>query len=304
MLGVFIEIIVPVFILIGIGVVLHRIFQFDLYTLAKVNIYFIVPGFIFLKLYETAFSLSLFLSVLTFFSILIVVLYFVSNVISRLFGYSRSIRASFTNSILFYNSGNYGVPVNDLVFKQDPFAMSIQVIILTFQNILTFSWGIFALKTVEGSKVSALLGYFKMPVLYAMLLGVGFNLLDVTVPEFVLIPADYIADSMIAIALLTLGAQVAQLRLSKNLSVVYVSLIIRLLLGPLIALGIIFVLGIEGVTAQALFISSAMPTAVNSAIIAQEYENEPELSAQIVLASTVFSMITVTAVISVGRLLF
>ncbi|MYL64559.1 AEC family transporter [Bacillus hwajinpoensis] len=304
MLGVFIEIIVPVFILIGIGVVLHRIFQFDLYTLAKVNIYFIVPGFIFLKLYETAFSLSLFLSVLTFFSILIVVLYFVSNVISRLFGYSRSIRASFTNSILFYNSGNYGVPVNDLVFKQDPFAMSIQVIILTFQNILTFSWGIFALKTVEGSKVSALLGYFKMPVLYAMLLGIGFNLLDVTVPEFVLIPADYIADSMIAIALLTLGAQVAQLRLSKNLSVVYVSLIIRLLLGPLIALGIIFVLGIEGVTAQALFISSAMPTAVNSAIIAQEYENEPELSAQIVLASTVFSMITVTAVISVGRLLF
>nr|WP_255639868.1 AEC family transporter [Pseudalkalibacillus hwajinpoensis] len=283
---------------------LHRIFQFDLYTLAKVNIYFIVPGFIFLKLYETAFSLSLFLSVLTFFSILIVVLYVVSNVISRLFGYSRSVRASFTNSILFYNSGNYGVPVNDLVFKQDPFAMSIQVIILTFQNILTFSWGIFALKTVEGSKVSALLGYFKMPVLYAMLLGIGFNLLDVTVPEFVLIPADYIADSMIAIALLTLGAQVAQLRLAKNLSVVYVSLIIRLLLGPLIALGIIFVLGIEGVTAQALFISSAMPTAVNSAIIAQEYENEPELSAQIVLASTVFSMITVTAVISIGRLLF
>ena len=304
MLGVFIEIIVPVFILIGIGVLLHRIFQFDLYTLAKVNIYFIVPGFIFLKLYETAFSLSLFLSVLTFFSILIVVLYFVSNLISRLFGYSKSVRASFTNSILFYNSGNYGVPVNDLVFKQDPFAMSIQVIILTFQNILTFSWGIFALKTVEGSKVSALLGYFKMPVLYAMLLGIGFNLLDITVPEFVLIPADYIADSMIAIALLTLGAQVAQLRLSKNLSVVYVSLIIRLLLGPLIALGIIFVLGIDGVTAQASFISSAMPTAVNSAIIAQEYENEPELSAQIVLASTVFSMITVTAVISLGRLLF
>lgn len=304
MLGVFIEIIVPVFILIGIGVMLHRIFQFDLYTLAKVNIYFIVPGFIFLKLYETAFSLALFLKVLTFFSILIVVLYLVSALISRLFGYSRSVRASFTNSILFYNSGNYGVPVNDLVFKHDPFAMSIQVIILTFQNILTFSWGIFALKTVEGSKISALLGYFKMPVLYAMLLGIGFNLLDVKVPTFVLIPADYIADSMIAIALLTLGAQVAQLRLSKNLAVVYVSLIIRLLLGPLIALGIILVLGIDGVTAQALFISSAMPTAVNSAIIAQEYENEPELSAQIVLASTVFSMITVTAVISVGRLLF
>ncbi|WP_394172975.1 AEC family transporter [Guptibacillus hwajinpoensis] len=304
MIGVFVDIIVPVFILIGIGVVLHRIFHFDLYTLAKVNIYFVVPGFIFLKLYETAFSLSLFLSVLWFFLILIFVLYFISAGISRLFRYSKSVRATFTNSILFYNSGNYGVPVNDLVFKHDPFAMSIQVIILTFQNILTFSWGIFALKTVEGNKLSAVVGYFKMPVLYAMILGIGFNLLNVDVPEFVLIPADYIADAMVALALVTLGAQVAQLRFAKNLSVVYVSLILRLIMGPAIALAIIYLLSLDGVIAQALLISSAMPTAVNSAIIAQEYENEPELAAQIVLASTVFSMVTVTVVISVSRLLF
>ncbi|MDP4550570.1 AEC family transporter [Alkalihalobacillus macyae] len=304
MIGVFVDIIVPVFILIGIGVVLHRIFHFDLYTLAKVNIYFVVPGFIFLKLYETAFSLSLFLSVLWFFLILIIVLYFISAGISRLFRYSKSVRATFTNSILFYNSGNYGVPVNDLVFKHDPFAMSIQVIILTFQNILTFSWGIFALKTVEGNKLNAVVGYFKMPVLYAMILGIGFNLLNVDVPEFVLIPANYIADAMVALALVTLGAQVAQLRFAKNLSVVYVSLILRLIMGPAIALAIIYLLGLEGVIAQALLISSAMPTAVNSAIIAQEYENEPELAAQIVLASTVFSMVTVTVVISVSRLLF
>lgn len=304
MIGVFIDIIVPVFILIGIGVLLHRIFRLDLYTLAKVNIYFIVPGFIFLKLYETTFSLSLFISVLSFFSFFVVLLYVISLIVSKVFRYSKSVRASFTNSILFYNSGNYGVPVNDLVFKHDPFAMSIQVIILTFQNILTFSWGIFTLKAVDGNKLSAVIGYFKMPVLYAMVFGISLNVTNVDVPEFILIPADYIADSMVAIALVTLGAQVAQLKFSKNLSVVYVSLFIRLILGPAIAIGLIYALGMEGVTAQALLISSAMPTAVNSAIIAQEYRNEPELSAQIVLASTVFSMVTVTGVISVSRLLF
>ncbi|WP_270181406.1 AEC family transporter [Alkalihalobacillus sp. CinArs1] len=304
MIGVFIDIIVPVFILIGIGVLLHRIFRLDLYTLAKVNIYFIVPGFIFLKLYETTFSLSLFISVLSFFSFFVVLLYVISLIVSKVFRYSKSVRASFTNSILFYNSGNYGVPVNDLVFKHDPFAMSIQVIILTCQNILTFSWGIFTLKAVDGNKLSAVIGYFKMPVLYAMVFGISLNVTNVDVPEFILIPADYIADSMVAIALVTLGAQVAQLKFSKNLSVVYVSLFIRLILGPAIAIGLIYALAMGGVTAQALLISSAMPTAVNSAIIAQEYRNEPELSAQIVLASTVFSMVTVTGVISVSRLLF
>ena len=72
---------------------------------------------------------------------------------------------------MFFNSGNYGVPVNDLVFKSDPLAMSIQVIMLTLQNIFLFSYGIFSLESIKIGKLKAALGYFKMPVLYAMLAG-------------------------------------------------------------------------------------------------------------------------------------
>ena len=50
------------------------------------------------------------------------------------------------------------------------------------------------------------------------------------------VPANYIADAMVAMALLTLGAQVAQLRLSAVLPTVYVSLALRLVLGPLVCL--------------------------------------------------------------------
>lgn len=196
------------------------------------------------------------------------------------------------------------MPVNDLVFRGDPFAMSIQVIVLMFQNIFIFSYGIFSLQSMDTGKLRAAIGYFKMPVMYAMLLGLSMNALDLSVPEFVWVPVNYIADGMIALALLTLGAQVAQLKLTAGLKTVYYSLTLRLLVSPLVALGLIFFFGMSGVTAQALLIASSMPTAVNSAVIAQEYENHPDMAAQIVLFSTIASAFTVSLVIFVARIMF
>src|SRR5690625_2106217 len=164
LLTIFTQILIPIFIMIGIGVLLHRTFQLDMYTLAKLNIYFLVPGFIFVNLYETQLSMRLFGDVLLFFVLLIIILFLITWVANVIFKFSKGMRIAFSNSILFYNSGNYGVPVNDLVFRHDPYAMSIQVLILTFQNILTFSYGIFILQTINGGKLKALLGYFKMPV--------------------------------------------------------------------------------------------------------------------------------------------
>lgn len=167
-----------------------------------------------------------------------------------------------------------------------------------------FTYGIFSLQSVNMGKLKALLGYFKMPVMYAMLFGIVLNVYHVPIPSFIWVPANYISDALISIALLTLGAQVAQIRLTSGLSSVYFSLIIRLVLGPVIALVMIYLFKMDGIIAQALLIASAMPTSVNSAVIAQEYNNHPNYAAQIVLFSTLFSAITVTLVIYLGRILF
>jgi len=143
-----------------------------------------------------------------------------------------------------------------------------------------------------------------MPVLYAMLAGVLLNAYNVPIPSFVWVPANYIADSMIALALFTLGAQVAKIKFMSGLRTVYYSLAIRLVIGPLIALLIIYIFKVEGIVAQALLIGSAMPTSVNSAVIAEEYKNHPDLAAQIVLFSTLLSAITVSLVIFLARFLF
>ncbi len=207
---IFKDIILPVFILMTIGFYLHLKFKLDLSTLAKLNIYFLVPGFIFVKLYSATFGLALFIKVLLFFILLVVLLNFVALIVAKVMNITSGKKTTFANSVMFFNSGNYGVPVNDLVFRSDPFAMSIQVIMLTLQNIFLFSYGIFSLRAAKEGKLKAALGYFKMPVLYAMLSGVLLNAWNVAIPEPIWVSANYIADAMIAIALLTLGGTGSQ----------------------------------------------------------------------------------------------
>ena len=304
LLTIFKDIILPIFIVMLIGFILQKKFAMDISTLSKLNIYFVVPAFIFVKLYSTQFSASLFGHVLLFFILLVLILYVFSALFAKILGLNRGKKTTFSNSIIFFNSGNYGVPVNELVFKGDPFAMSIQVIVLTLQNILTFSYGIFVLQSVNTSKWKAMIGYFKMPVLYAMMAGLLCNALNIPIPSVILVPANMIADAMIGLALLTLGAQVARIQFKAALSAVYSSLTVRLIISPIIALFIIWLFRVDGVTAQALLIASAMPTSVNSAVIAEEYKNYPEFAAQVVLFSTIISAFTVSLVIYLAGILF
>ena len=301
---IFKDIILPIFIVMAIGFILQKKFTMDISTLSKLNIYFVVPAFIFVKLYSTQFSASLFGNVLLFFILLVIILYAISTLFTKILGLDRGKKTTFTNSTMFFNSGNYGVPVNELAFKGDPFAMSIQVIVLTLQNIFTFSYGIFALQSVNTSKWKAMIGYFKMPVLYAMGAGLICNALNIQVPSVILVPANMIANAMIGLALLTLGAQVARIQFKAALSAVYSSLSIRLIISPIIALFIIWIFRVDGITAQALLIASAMPTSVNSAVIAEEYKSYPEFAAQVVLFSTIISAFTVSFVIYLAGILF
>ena len=298
------SVLLPIFIMIVLGFILQKKFTLDLKTLAKLNIYVFVPGFIFVKFYKTNFELHLLLYIVVFFIIYIICLYIVGKALTLINKRDKGEATTLTNSVLFFNSGNYGVPVNDLVFKGDPLAMSVQVIVLSLQNIFTFSYGIFAIQSAQIGKLKAMLGYFKMPVLYALLLAIILNYADIPIPEVIWTPANYVADAMIAIALIMLGAQIANINFTFKWSLSYIFIFVRLVIGPAIALIIIKIMGIEGVIAQTLFIASAMPTSVNSSVIAQEYDNHPELAAELVFLSTLLSSITVVIVIYASKLLF
>nr|WP_263314620.1 AEC family transporter [Mammaliicoccus sp. Marseille-Q6498] len=304
MLFILKNVLLPIFIMISLGYVLQKRVKLDLSTLAKLNINVFVPGFIFTKFYKANLAMNILLYIVIFFILYIAILYIIAYFTSKFQKLDKAKATTLNNSVLFFNSGNYGAPVNDLVFKSDPLAMSVQVIVLTLQNIFTFTYGVFAIQSVQIGKLKALLNYFKMPIIYALLLAIILNYNNIRIPDFLWTTVSYLSDAMIAIALLLLGAQIANIKLSFKWTNSYFYIFIRLIVGPIIAFAIIKIMGLDGVIAQTLFIASAMPTSVNSSVIAQEYNNYPELAAEIVFLSTLFSAVTVVIVIYLSHIVF
>jgi hypothetical protein len=75
------------------------------------------------------------------------------------------------------------------------------------------------------------------------------------------------------------------------------SVVLRLLAGPVVGLGLIFMMGLQGFLAQMLLISTSSPTAVNCMMICLEFDNHPDYAAKAVFYSTLISPVTVTLVI-------
>ncbi|GAK05332.1 membrane protein [Geomicrobium sp. JCM 19037] len=78
----------------------------------------------------------------------------------------------------------------------------------------------------------------------------------------------------------------------------------RLLVGPAVALAVIWTLQIDGIIAQSLLIASALPTSRNSATLALEHDVLQETAGQIVLFTTLLSAISVTFFIYLSTVLF
>ncbi|GGA41232.1 AEC family transporter [Paenibacillus physcomitrellae] len=299
---ILLQVVLPIFVLIGIGSIMQYIFKLDLYTLTKINFYFITPAAVFVSMYESEMSASLLGSVALFYALYVLILYVVGTIVGRQRKFTRGMQAAFTNSLLLDNSGNYGLPVNNLAFKGDPMAGSVQALIMAFQSLLTFTYGVLSIQGAKSNGLykEAIKGFLKMPVPYALVLGLIWHLLALPVPAFIYQPLLYGNKSLVAIALLTLGAQIVKYPLRLDRLEVYLSVALRLLLAPAVGFLLIMLLGMKGVPAQALLIASGMPVGVNTSILAEEYQNEPDFAAQTILISTIINVITITVLISLA----
>lgn len=301
---ILLNVILPVFTLIGAGALLHRKFSFDMNTLSKLTTYLLMPAVSFANVYQSKMGGDVLLHVLTFLVIQNLCLIFISSGISKLAKFKGGLSSTFKNSVVLSNSGNFGLPVSQLVFQHHPVGQSIQVVVMIFQNLLTYTYGLYNSVSVDQKGLQAWKVFFKNPVIYAFLLGLLLHATSTELPAFLWTPIENASYAFVAVALVTLGAQSAFLRINRFSVPLVLTLIGRLILSPCIALIIIFAINLEGTTAQALFIASSFPTSRNSSLFALEYGNHPEYAAQAVLMSTILSMATVTIVVSLAKILF
>jgi len=290
------NILLPILILIAAGFIFQKIFKTDVRTFSRLVVYLLIPVMIFVRFYQIE-SLDAFFIVIPFVLLLQAVMYIVALVVSVLAGYTKSIRNAFINSMVLLNTGNYGIPLIELVFKGHPVAAASQMFIVVTQNITSNTFGVFYASAGSASRKAALKNMLKMPAIYVIALITVIKIAGFEVPQPVLAPLSQISNAFIAFALITLGVQLAEVRPGGSIKKVLAVSLIKVTAAPLAGFGIALLLGIEGLLAQALIIGISTPTAVNSAIIAGQFGNEPDFAAQVVFTTTLLCTFTIPLVI-------
>src|SRR5690625_7385977 len=96
------EIILPIFMIIMLGFAMQKKFALHVQTLAKINIYLLVPGFIFVKLYRTEISVQLFANILLFFILYCVILFIFAQLFCYLIGLRKCMTKTFTKTVIVF----------------------------------------------------------------------------------------------------------------------------------------------------------------------------------------------------------
>lgn len=314
-LQIFTQNILPIFILVTLGYLVSRKFALDTGTLNKINFWLFVPAFTFTNLYATDIGID------ALRALGVAVLILMANLltgywVSRVRRYKDGLGNAFQNAISFYNSGNIGIPLITLVFSSGTFlvdgkspyldvALTTQIMVLVVQNVSVNTIGFFNAGRANRHWKDAVKTVVGMPAIYAVTAAFLLKLVPFDLTTTPLWPAlTYLKNGLVPIALTILGIQLAKTKFRIHDRTAWLAVFLRLVGGPLLALAFIRLLGISGVVAQALLISSAVPTAVNSALVALECDNHPEFATQVVVLSTLFGSITLIGVIFMAARLF
>jgi predicted permease len=284
--------------MISLGVALYKAFRLDIKTLSKLNFYLFSPAITFVMLYESDISAAVLLQVLLFFVIFFGSLFVIVEIVVRFRRYKNTgMPSAMRNSVLFYNSGNYGVPLNQLVFANNPLTLSIQIIIMMLQSLIPNTYGVYSVNAHKKKFREIARTIFSLPVIYIIPLAFIMRGMEVAMPKPIYTPIVYISQAFIATALITLGVQLGSMKWRFQFSNVVLSNFLRLCIGPALGFLIVYLMGLNGLIAQALVLSCAVPTSLSSVLLAVEFDNEAEFASQAVFSSTVLSMFTVTFVI-------
>ncbi len=134
----------------------------------------------------------------------------------------------------------------------------------------------------------------KNPLIIAVLVGLLFSYFSIPIPDVISKTVDYVAALALPLALIGLGGFM-KFSDFKNISgVAFTSTLIKIVIIPLIATIAAYKLGFVKGDLGIIFILFACPTAIASFIMAEAMGLNGRLAGNILLLTTIFSIITIT----------
>jgi len=287
-----IDVIVPVFFLIGVGFYLgNKDPNYDTKFITNFAAKFGSPALAFYAITSTGISFSLFINYF-FYTLLAVIGFSIIGVIFLLI--QKKDYISELPPLILPNCGNMGLPI--CLFAYGKLGLGVASAISAVIIISHFTFGIFL-----ASKKISLKVLLKSTPVYAVFIAVVFLYYNIQPPKFVENTAFLLAYSTIALILMSLGIALTKLKVF-SLKNAIISTFARLILGPLVALGLIYIFNLKGVPAGVLFIQCSMPSAILTYLVGSIYSSKKVVNsiASTIVVSTIASFITIPIIVFIA----
>jgi predicted permease len=299
MLGVAVNVLLPVFLVMGTGFLLDRLMALEARSISRLVLYGFTPALVFSSISTSALKGEDFLHIGSFVVLNTLIMAALGFLISRALRFDKSREIAFILTTCFVNCGNYGIPVTLFAFGQEGLARA--VIYFTFSALVINTLGVYLASLGQNEAKAALGNVLKMPIAYAAILGILFNIMSWTVPDLLYKTTNLLGAAAVPGMLIILGIQLSRTRLAGRVGGVTLATFMRLLVAPLLALTTAPLLGMTGVARQVGVLEASMPTAVMTSILALEFQADSEFVASVIFVSTLSSIVSLSLLISYLR---
>jgi len=293
---VFLNVVTPVFILVVIGYFVGPRLKIEARSLSRTAYFVFIPAFVFNIISEAKIDSGLALQMLSFILVAQIAVALLGFLVGKALRQSREITAAFVLIATFGNVGNFGLPL--IVFRLGETARTFATVYFVATVFISFVICVGVASWARSGGVTAVFSVFKTPALIALIPALVFNITDLEVPIFLSRLSGLLGQAMIPVMLITLGVQMGEIPKIKINFNVFAASTVRLIGGPVLALLIVPYFGLEGLERSTGILQAAMPAAVLASIIALEYKLLPEFVTTTVLFSTLYSILTLTVILT------
>ena len=214
--------------------------------------------------------------------------------VARLLGYDLR---SFLPPMMYNNCGNMGLPLAVLAFGDG--ALSSAVALFMAGNLIYFTIGIKLIEHGRGGAPGNSLKFLASPMMLSMLFGMVFAIFHIVLPAPLYLALKMLGEACIPIMLFALGVRMLDVSL-KSWRIGMVGAVVCPVAGLAIAWLLDGVLMLTPVQRGQMYLFAALPPAVFCFMIAEQYQQEPEKVAAIVLLGNLMAVVFVPAGLWLG----
>lgn len=203
---------------------------------------------------------------------------------------------------IFANCGFMSLPLQEVMLGADGTLYGSAYVIMF--NLVVWSYGVYLIsgdkRYIQPKKL------FVNPGIAGLLIGLIIFVFSVPVPQVLSSTVNYLAAIYTPLPMLIIGYHLSKTNMLKAFKDVkcIIAVLLRLIVYPLVSLGVLYILGVRGTLLVSVIISLSAPVAAVTTMFSSKFGGgDTALSVDMVSLSTVLSIITMPAVITLAQLL-